>query len=283
MGGAELDVHRAAGGGVRRATLLAVSLSIAFVAGCATEPVEESPRGGDPATEAPGAAPGIVALADGTTALAFSGCRQFHTYFPARAEDFQSQVPEGFTIVADDTDLFTLRVEATACSAGPSGAPARMLWITVPVVPPADLADANASHSLAIEAYVDSRASLDWLEAAGSPLAEACACSAAEAPSPLMADSFTADGEDDDYTLQTALAGDAGPFGAFRGWTYIASDGKAVVRILADNQESTSRGLGTAVLTYTGPGGAPPAAPGTIAHVVDGLSFLWTAEPLEVA
>jgi hypothetical protein len=91
------------------------------------------------------------------------------------------------------------------------------------------------------------------------------------------------DGETDDYTLQTALAQDAGPFAAFRSWTYIAADGKAVARLLSDNQESTSRGFGSVVLAYAGSGGAPPATAGQIAHVVDGLAFTLTAEAIEVA
>ena len=270
---------------MRTAAFLALALSTALLAGCATEP-DEAPPTSDPATDADASGPitpGVVALPGGKTALAFTDCRQFHTYFPARAEDFQSQAPEGFTLAADEAGTLTLRVEATACSAGPGGSPAGMLWITVPVVPPAALADVDASHSLAIEAYVDSDATLAWLRASGAALAEACVCAVAEAPSPLLADSFTADGDADDYTLQTALAQDTGPFDAFAGWTYFASDGKAVARLFSDNQESVNRGFGDAVLAYTGPGGAPPAIPGEIAHVVDGLSFTWTAEPLEVA
>lgn len=261
---------------MRIVALLAISLPIALVAGCAGEP-GPSPADAWPATTVP-PEPGVLLLPDGTTVLAFTDCRQFHTYFPARAEDFHAQVPPGFSLVDDEAGVIMLRVEATGCEAGPG-----MLWITLPVVPPADLADANASHALAIEAYIDSGTTLAWLHAAGAHMTEACVCSVADAPSPLLADSFLADGEADDYTLQTALAPASGPFDGFRSWTYVTADGKAVARILADNEASVSRGLGTAVLAYTGPGGAPPAAPAEVAHVVDGLAFTWTAELLEVA
>lgn len=252
-----------------------VVIAMIFLSGCAsTESATDSSSQGQDLQ--PSTTPSA-------SVLEFAACRQYHTYFSARAEDFQDQVPTGFALAADEAGLIGLRVEATACGAGPGDEDMDMLWITVPVIPPQALADANASHALAIEAYVDSAAALAWLHDADAHVAEPCACVASEAPAPLLADAFTVDGESDDYSLQTALTSSRGPFAAFRGWTYVAVDGEAVVRILADNQESTNRGFGSVVLAYMGPGGAPPATPGQIAHVVEGLAFTWTAEPLAVA
>jgi hypothetical protein len=80
--------------------------------------------------------------------------------------------------------------------------------------------------------------------------------------------------------MQTALTPDSGPFDGYRSYAYVARDGQAVARLLETGAESTNRGFGSVVLHYSGPGGAPPAFPGEVAHEVEGLALTWTVEPL---
>lgn len=254
---------------------LAIALiPVIFLSGCA---------GNDPGTDLSGQSQYLEpTTTPSASLLEFVGCRQYHTYFPIRAEDAQPNIPDGFTLVVDDQGLSTLRVEATDCLTGPEGVRAASLWITLPVIPPSHLANASFGQQVAVESYIDNAAYLDQLHAWGATLAEPCACSATS-PSDGGLDGFMSDGDQDDYTMQTALSPGGGSFPAEASMVYIAKDGQAIGRLVINNAESTTRGFGGVVLAYVGPGAAPPAFPGQIAHVVQDLSYSLAFETIEVA
>ena len=287
MGGAEVDVRGQAGRGVRIVAVLVLAVVLPGLSGCtadgddppatATEPdavVDVGPEVLDP---------GLSASGNGAAALAFAGCRQFHTAFSAQAEDLQPRMPRGFTVATDEAGLAQLAVIATSCSRGPYAAPVAMLWVQVAATPPPELADAGASSSVAIEAYLGDAALVAWALDTGLALAEACTCADEASTTPgVHVDAFTSDGAEDDYRLQTLLAPDSGSFDGGEAHLYVAVDGEAVARLRAVAAESNNRGLGSVALTYQGPGGAPPVFAG-IAHVIDGLAFTWVVDQLEVA
>lgn len=266
----------------RPGLLLALTtLLLASLAGCSGDP----PAAGSPSVPpTSGSAQGPAAIppltADGLPSLAFAGCRQFHTAFPAQASDLQPLLPEGFTVKTDEAGLAQLQVIANACADGPGDS----LWVRVPAVPPARYADPEAGHSVAIEAYA-AGAAFGWLRASGIALAEECACAATSevdgVDGPVLLDTFVSDGAEDDYTMRTALAADTGEFPAYRSFVYVARDGEAVARLVETGEASSNRGLGTVALAYTGPGAAPSVFPGEVAHVVQGLAMAWTVEPLD--
>lgn len=265
---------------------LSTLLLLAALAGCAGDPPAAEPGPGPigdggqdggsggsvDAAPVPVAPPGLPA------SLAFAGCRQFHTAFPAQASDLQPLMPEGFTVRTDEAGLAQLQVIASACGEGPGDS----LWVRVAAMPPERYADPEAGHSVAIEAYA-AGAAFAWLQAAGLALTEECACSAASADGvdgPVLLDTFVSDGAEDDYTMRTALAADSGAFPAYRSYVYVARDGQAVARLVEDGAASSNRGLGTVALEYSGPGAAPALFPGEVAHVVQGLAMAWTVEAL---
>lgn len=230
---------------------------LAILAGCTSPPNEP---------DATAASPPV--LEDAAVKLLFDDCRQYHTYYTARADDFAAFVPAGFTQPSDEAGLTSLRVEATACPG------TGMLWITIPIVPPTELSNTSYVHTLAIEAYVDNATALQQLQTWGIPFVKSCRCQASTAPNDLpLADGFTVDGEQDDYQMQTTLLPSSGPFGEEHTLVYIAHDGQAIGRLQMHGSGANNRGFGGVVLAYIGPGSAPPITPGNLAHVVQDLSL----------
>jgi len=205
--------------------------------------------------------------------LVFTDCLQFHTSYAGRAEDFQSQVPEGYTLVQDDQGLVDLYVTPSACTL--NGTVSEQMWISVPVIPPGGLADPEAFHRLALEAYADDALANEfgrW----GIDMVVPCTCLAERGIPQALG--FQVQSEAGDYDMQTALTPSSGPFDVPPTWMYIPEDGEVNMRLYFGSGASQNLGIGGVFLVYQGQGGAPPAFPGYLAHVVDGLAFNLTIE-----
>jgi hypothetical protein len=211
--------------------------------------------------------------------LEFADCIQFHTLFPAQASSFSGRLPPGFTIATDPTGIVHLAVVATSCA---SPAPANQLWISIPVTPPQKWANASVAQDFALEAYADRPDLVAWYHAHGAALVEACTCSLAAGSGPAMADTFTVTAAGNAYVLRTALSPDSGDFMAMPEAMYFATNG-TLHRLDVEAATATNRGLGGAVLSYTGSGGAPPALPALLAHAVAHLAYAQRIEDLGAA
>lgn len=261
--------------GVSRHVVVLIVVAAAF-AGCAAP--ASSPK--DPEVGLPPQSDIVTVPEPDSASISrptFGSCQQFHTAFSALAQDIEPLLPEGFTLKTDEAGLAQLQVIANACETGPGNS----LWVRVPVQPPAHWDVAGASHYIVLEAYLQDEA-FTWAQQASMPLVESCQCSVESMPAgALLADTFTSDGEEDDYKMRVALVGDTGEFPDYRSYLYFAVEGKAVARMLESGASSQNRGLGSVALEYVGPGAAPTVFPG-VAHVVQSLAMEWTFESLEV-
>ncbi len=249
----------------------------ALLAGCTDANDADDPD--EPGMAAPGGTPGdstgsvpATLIGDGPS-LAFTDCLQFHTSYLGRAEDFQDRVPEGYELVQDDQGLVDLYVTPSACNI--NGTTSSQMWISLAVAPPADKADPEAFHRIALEAYAD-QAVADELSTWGIDLVVPCACQLDQTVPQALG--FTVQSEMGDYEMQTALTPSTGPFDVPPTWMYVAKDGHVTHRLYFGPGASQNLGLGTVILAYQGPGGAPPVFPGYAAHVIDALSFNLTVE-----
>lgn len=226
---------------------------VALLAGC-TDPNQQ---GADPQGRDDPQLP-----ANGAT-ITFAECYQFHTLFTARAEDFQ--VPNGFTIRSDDAGLTTLYLVPSLCKdrAG--------LVISIPVIPPANQTVEGHDHHFVLELYADENTTPTLLKEGIQAVACGCHLDFFGDAHPV----FHMEGGGHAYTVRFLVAPSSGPFteGPI---AYFSGDGD---RLLVQSEgNATNLGLGTVVVAYSGPGGAPPASVGNIAHAVHGLTFSWEVQ-----
>lgn len=275
------------------ATVLLASLIV--LAGCVSpSPLEAADRV-EPETEDP------VALTDATVTL--TGCREWHTVFPAPIDGFEDDVPEGFEIATSDPagqtadvlvfiawchgarvigpDGTTVATDVTGTGPDAIGRFETLL----PVIPPEELADdAYTFDWVSLGSGVSLPAVTDLYRAWG--LADGLVLDGrfhrlATVDSPtVLAEALTFTTDQATYRVDSSVRRDPGDFqpGLSRLWT--TADGQATGTILVESSASQNVGLGSATWTYQGPDDAVPPVIQGVSHTVAGATETLTYRPL---
>jgi len=259
-----------------RCALAAVVPLVLLLPGCTQSVAPPSGHATSPTTPTTIGPPVPPRSGNGTTPATppttwlLRGCTQFHTTYAAQADSFASRLPPGFTPVAT-AGVVSLSVVATRCGAPPD----THVIVAIPVRPPAPW-DNGTPSQFALEAYVGDAAFLAWLHAGGASTVAACTCSLDAGGGTATFSSTSANGT---YTFAAALGPDSGVFAGGVSALYLG-DATHVVRLTAAASDSQTLGTGEGVLRHDGAGGAPPAMPTELTHVVSGLDETLRVERL---
>lgn len=234
-----------------------VIIVVAFLvlAGCAAAP--DSGAGDEAGQDASPPEPSTATWSD---------CEQWHLHFDARAEDFSSDVPDGFAVAADETGLTTLLFHVTLCPG------VQEALLAIPVVAPAEYEDPDRIETAVVQIFHGGHGEPLYPEPFSTRLVEATFERDYAGAGPTV----TIEGGGETTRLAVTLAPGGGAFGPER-WVRFSEGDAGLGLVTADGSESTNIGAGTVTYTHEGPGGAPPATVG-VAHLVEDLVIEFTAE-----
>lgn len=234
------------------------------------------------ASSTPGTEPTAEQQAADTDAtVRLADCHQQHLAFTGLIEDFEPSVPDGFTIVPEDSAglTTTLLIIASRCPTATLPDHQELtevhdVVLELHVQPPAELDDALADV-LVIERYVSHEAIATTLQEAGLAASlETAAISLSHTATPAaLTTALTVEGDTRAYAVDTVLSAAEGLFEAsqVRAW-FAGEDGQVAGSLVRSSSQADNLGLGTVAFQATGEGGAPPVTAGA-AHEVTGLTM----------